>query len=134
MEDTIMKNRSIVTLAMLAGAALGAAGVHGLRAQAKPPIYQITEIDVSNLEAYTREYAPKAQAIIRANGGRNLAAGENVTRVEGDAPKRRVALTVWDSMEKFQAYRNSTEYKDLRATVGDKYAKFRTFTVEGIAQ
>jgi len=113
---------------------LGAAAVQTLHAQAKPPIYQITEIDVSNLDAYMKEYAPKAQAIVRANGGRNLAAGENVTRVEGDAPKRRVALTVWDSMEKFQAYRNSAEFKELRATVGDKYAKFRTFTVEGVAQ
>ena len=129
-----MKNRSAVVLAMLAGIALGAAGVHGLHAQAKPPIYQITEIDVSNLDAYVKEYVPKAQALIRANGGRTLAAGTNVTNVEGDAPKRRVALTSWDSMEKFQAYRNSAEFKDLRATVGDKYAKFRSFTVEGVAQ
>jgi uncharacterized protein (DUF1330 family) len=129
-----MKNRFAVVLAMLAGVALGAAGVHGLHAQAKPPIYQITEIDVSNLDAYVKEYVPKAQALIKANGGRTLAAGVNVTNVEGDAPKRRVALTAWDSMEKFQAYRNSAEFKDLRATVGDKYAKFRSFTVEGVAQ
>jgi len=121
-------------LVAIASAALGAAAVQTLHAQATPPIYQITEIDVSNLDAYTKEYAPKAQAIIRANGGRNLAAGENVTRVEGDAPKRRVALTVWDSMEKFHAYRNSAEFKELRANVGDKYAKFRTFTVEGVTQ
>ena len=128
-------NRHITLgLAMIASAALGAAAVETLHAQAKPPIYQITEIDVSNLDAYTKEYAPKAQALIRANGGRNLAAGQNVTRVEGDAPKTRVALTVWDSMEKFQAYRNSAEFKALRATVGDKYAKFRSFTVEGVTQ
>jgi len=129
-----MKRYITLGLAAIASAVLGAAAVQTLHAQAKPPIYQITEIDVSNLDAYMKEYAPKAQAIVRANGGRNLAAGENVTRVEGDAPKRRVALTVWDSMEKFQAYRNSAEFKELRATVGDKYAKFRTFTVEGVAQ
>jgi len=129
-----MKRYITLGLAAIAGAMLGAAAVQTLHAQAKPPIYQITEIDVSNLDAYMKEYAPRAQAIIRANGGRNLAAGENVTRVEGDVPKRRVALTVWDSMDKFQAYRNSAEFKELRATVGDKYAKFRTFTVEGVAQ
>jgi uncharacterized protein (DUF1330 family) len=121
-------------LAAIVSAALGAAAVETLYAQAKPPIYQITEIDVSNLDAYTKEYAPKAQALIKAGGGRLLAAGQSVTRVEGDAPKQRVALTVWDSMEKFQAYRNSAEFKDLRATVGDKYAKFRSFTVEGATQ
>jgi hypothetical protein len=37
-------------------------------------------------------------------------------------------------MEKFQAYRNSAEFKELRANIGDKYAKFRTFTVEGVTQ
>ena len=123
-----------IGLGMLASAALGGITVEQVHAQAKPPIYQITEIDVSNLDAYTKEYAPKAQALIRANGGRSLAAGQNVTRVEGDAPKQRVALTVWDSMEKFQAYRNSGEFKELRATIGDKYAKFRSFTVEGVTQ
>jgi uncharacterized protein (DUF1330 family) len=121
-------------LVMIAGAAIGAAAVQTLHAQAKPPIYQITEIEVSNLDAYSKEYAPKAQALIKASGGRSLAAGQNVTRVEGDAPKTRVALTAWDSMEKFQAYRNLTEFKELRATVGDKYAKFRSFTVEGVSQ
>ena len=129
-----MKTHYTVAMAMLAGFGLGAAANQGLHAQAKPPIYQITEIDVNNLDAYLKDYAPKAQAIIKANGGRNLAAGQNVTAVEGDAPKQRVALTAWDSMEKFQAYRNSAEFRNLRATTGDKLAKFRTFTVESVAQ
>jgi uncharacterized protein (DUF1330 family) len=133
-EEHTMSRHITLGLAMIAGAALGAAAVQTLHAQAKPPIYQITEIDVSNLDAYLREYAPKAQALIKASGGRSLAAGQNVTRVEGDAPKARVALTAWDSMEKFQAYRNLAEFKELRATIGDKYAKFRSFTVEGVAQ
>ena len=119
-------------LAAIAGAALGAAAVQTIHAQAKPPIYQITEIDVSNLDAYLREYAPKAQALIKAGGGVNLAASQNVTRVEGDAPKARVAVTRWASMEDLNAYRNKADFKELRATVGDKYAKFRTFTVEGV--
>jgi uncharacterized protein (DUF1330 family) len=121
-------------MAILAGAALGAAAVQGLHAQAKPPVYQITEIDVSNLDAYIKEYAPKAQALIKANGGRALAAGQNVTALEGEPPKRRVAVTAWDSIEKLQAYRSTAEFKELRATVGDKYAKFRSFVVEGAPQ
>jgi uncharacterized protein (DUF1330 family) len=129
-----MKRHITLGFAMIAGAALGAAAVQAIHAQAKPPIYQITEIEISNPDAYTKEYAPKAQALIKASGGRSLAAGQNVTRVEGDAPKTRVALTAWDSIEKFQAYRNLAEFKELRSTVGDKYAKFRSFTVEGVAQ
>jgi len=119
-------------LAAIAGAVLGAVAIQTLHAQAKPPIYQITEIDVSNLDAYVKEYAPKAQALIKAGGGVNLAASQNVTGVEGDAPKARVAVTRWASMEDLNAYRNKADFKELRTTIGDKYAKFRTFTVEGV--
>jgi uncharacterized protein (DUF1330 family) len=119
---------------MLAGFGLGAVTVQGLHAQAKPPIYQITEIDVSaaSVDAYSKDYAPRAQALIKANGGRPIAGSQNVTALEGDPPKRRVAITAWDNMEKLQAYRNTAEFKELRATVGDKLAKFRSFTVEGM--
>jgi uncharacterized protein (DUF1330 family) len=120
-------------LSMLAGAALGAGAIQGLHAQAKPPIYYVAEIDVTNLDAYTKEYVPKAQALIKSMGGRFLAAGQNVKAIEGQPPKARVAIQVWDSMEKIQAWRNSAEYKDLRK-IGDKYATFRSFTVEGLPQ
>ena len=128
-----MKTRSTVALAMLAGFGLGAVAVQGLHAQAKPPIYYIAEIDVTNIDAYTKEYAPIAQASIKAAGGRLLAAGQNVTSVEGAPPTKRVAIQVWESMEKIQAWRNSAELKELRK-VGDKYAKFRAYTVEGLPQ
>jgi uncharacterized protein (DUF1330 family) len=128
-----MKTRYTVTLAMLAGFGLGAVAVQGLHAQAKPPIYYIAEIDVSNIDAYTKEYSPIAQATIKAAGGRLLAAGQNVTSVEGAPPTKRVAIQSWDSLEKMQAWRNSAEYKKARE-IGDKYAKFRAFTVEGLPQ
>ena len=35
--------------------------------------------------------------------------------------------------EKVQAWRNSAEYKELRK-IGDKYATFRAFAVEGVPQ
>ena len=129
-----MKTRYTVTLAVLAGFGLGAVAVQGLHAQgAKPPIYFIAEVDVTNIDAYTKEYAPKAQALLKASGGRILAAGQKVTAIEGAPPKPRVAVQVWDSMEKIQAWRNSAEYKEHRK-VGDKYAKFRSFTIEGLPQ
>ncbi|MGH7865104.1 MAG: DUF1330 domain-containing protein [Candidatus Binataceae bacterium] len=70
---------------------------------------------------------------IKKAGGRLLAAGQKVTAIEGQPPKARVAVLVWDSMEKIQAWRNSAEYKEARK-IGDKYAKFRAFTVEGLPQ
>jgi uncharacterized protein (DUF1330 family) len=128
-----MKTHYTVALSMFAGAALGAAAIQGLHAQAKPPIYSVAEINVTNLDAYLKEYAPLAQAGIKAGGGRLLAAGQNVTSVEGQPPASRVAIQAWDSIEKLQAWRNSAAFKEARQ-IGDKYAKFRTFTVEGLPQ
>ena len=128
-----MKTRYTVAMAVIAGFGLGAAVVEGLHAQAKPPAYYIAEIEVTNLDAYTKEYAPKAQATIKAHGGRLLAAGQNVTAFEGAPPKQRVAVQQWDSMEKIKAWRESKEYKEARK-IGDKYAKFRAFAIEGLPQ
>lgn len=128
-----MKTRYIVTLAAVAGFGLGAFAVQALHAQSKPPVYYIAEVDVTEVDAYTKEYAPKAQALIKASGGRVLAAGQKVTAIEGTPPKPRVAVLLWDSMEAIRAWRDSAEYKELRK-IGDKYAKFRAFTVEGQPQ
>jgi uncharacterized protein (DUF1330 family) len=133
-----MKTYYTVALSVLAGAALGAVAIQGLRAQAKPPVYYIAEIDVTNPDAYAKEYAPQAQAIIRAAGGRFLAiggaaaTGAKVTAFDGEPPKRAV-VQVWDSMEQIQAWRAKPEYIELRK-VGEKYAKFRSFAVEGVQQ
>jgi uncharacterized protein (DUF1330 family) len=128
-----MKTKYAVPLAVLVGIGFGAIAVEGLHAQAKPPVYQITEIDVKKQEAYMKEYAPRARAVIKASGGRVLAAGGKVTVFEGAPPKARVVVTAWDSVEKIQAYRGSKEFKEVRK-IGDKYAKFRSYAVEGLPQ
>jgi hypothetical protein len=46
-------------------------------------------------------------------------------------PKPRVAITVRDSAEKFQSYRNSAAFKELLPT-RDRLAKSRSFTFEGL--
>jgi uncharacterized protein (DUF1330 family) len=123
-------NRHIgLGLAMVAGAALGAAAVQGLHAQAKPPIYYVTEIDAPNMDAYVKEYVPLAQKSIKDAGGRIVAAGP-AKSVEGEAPKARVAVQIWDSPEKLMAWRNSADYKKARE-IGNKIAKFRSFYIEG---
>ena len=128
-----MKTQYTVGLAVIVGIGLGAVAVEGLHAQAKPPIYFIAEIDVTNLDGYAKEYAPRAVASIKKAGGRLLAAGPKVTSFEGQPPKPRVAVHVWDSMEAIQAWRKSTDYKESRE-IGDKYATFRAFTIEGLPQ
>jgi uncharacterized protein (DUF1330 family) len=126
-----MKTRVSVALSMLAGIGLGAAGVAGIHAQARPPIYYVAEIEVTNLDGYLKDYVPRDQANIKAFGGRILAAGTKVATIEGDPPKSRVAVLAWDNIEKIQTWRDSAQAKEIRA-VGHKYAKFRAFTVEGL--
>lgn len=128
-----MKTRYTVALAMLAGFGLGAVAAQGLHAQAKSPVYQITEIEMLDATAYVRDYVPRAQAAIKGAGGRFLAAGGKVTGIEGDPPKARVAVIAWDSAEQAQAYRNSAAFKELMP-LRDKLAKFRAFLVEGQPQ
>ena len=128
-----MKTQYTVALAVVAGFGLGAVAVQGLHAQAKPPVYYIAEVDVTNPEAYAKEYAPRVQASVKAAGGRLLAAGGKITVIEGAPPKSRVAVQVWDSLDKIQAWRNSAEYKEARK-IGDKYAKFRAFAIEGLSK
>jgi uncharacterized protein (DUF1330 family) len=133
-----MNTNSKIALAVVTGAALGAAAMQGLHAQAKAPVYYIAEIDVSNPEAYAKEYAPKAQAIIKSHGGHFLAiggaaaTGGKVTTFDGEGPKRAV-VTRFDSMDKIEAWRNDPEYKELRKT-GQKYATFRSFAVDGLPE
>ena len=128
-----MKTHAALGLAMLAGLGLGAFASQGLHAQAEPPVYLIAEIDAPDLDAYLKEYAPQAQASLEAFGGRTLAAGQDVTAIEGAPPKRRVVVMVWDSLEQVQAWRNSPQYKEDRK-IGDKLATFRIFAVEGLPQ
>jgi uncharacterized protein (DUF1330 family) len=127
-----MKTHYTVALAMFAGVGLGAIAVHGLHAQGNPPVYSVAEIEITDQAAYST-YVPKAQASIKAAGAKFLAAGGKITAVDGEPPKSRVVIQQWDSLEKFQAYRNSAAFKDLQPT-REKVAKFRTFIVEGVPQ
>ena len=127
-----MKAHYTVAFAMLAGFSLGTVAVQGLHAQAKAPVYSVAEIDIADQAAYST-YVPKAQAAIKAAGGKILAAGGKVTTIEGESPKSRVVIQQWDSLEKFQAYRDSAAFKDL-IPIRAKVAKFRSFVVEGVPQ
>jgi len=71
--------------------------------------------------------------VIKAAGGKYLVAGGKITTIEGEPPKPRVVIQQWDSLEKYQAYRDSAAFKDLLPT-REKIAKFRTFIVEGVPQ
>jgi uncharacterized protein (DUF1330 family) len=127
-----MKNKYSVSLAIFAGIAIGAAAVHTLHAQVKPPVYVVSEIELTNADAYLKEYAPLARASITKSGGKFIAAGQ-MTSLEGPPQKSRITIIQYDSLESAQAARNAPDYKEARK-IGEKYAKFRAYAVDGVAQ
>jgi uncharacterized protein (DUF1330 family) len=120
-----------VIIALIPGITLGAAGVQALHAQAKLPVYHVSEIDVTNVEGYTKEFVPLARASIKKYGGHLLAGSTNFVAINGEPPKTRIAIAVWDSLDQLKAWYGSPEYAEA-LKIGDKYAKTRTFAVEGL--
>ena len=126
-----MNSKLQIMLAITAGVVIGAAGVQGLHAQAKPKAYLITENEVINPEAQ-KAYTPLVQAAQKAAGARVFnTGGGKIVAFAGDAPKR-VSITEWDSMEALVAYRTGKAWKDL-APQRDKALKIhRAYAVEAV--
>jgi uncharacterized protein (DUF1330 family) len=106
-----MKRHPGLGIAMLAGAAIGAAGVSVLHAQAKPAVYQVTLQEVSDAAALEEEFVPIARPTVRAHGGRALASSANPIPLEGPPPKFRVVINQWDSVEQVKACNASADYQ-----------------------
>jgi hypothetical protein len=68
--EEVMKYKYSVPVAIFAGIGIGAAAVQTLHAQAKPPVYVVREIDVTNVEAYIKEFVPLARAAFAKTGGK----------------------------------------------------------------
>jgi uncharacterized protein (DUF1330 family) len=117
-----------MALAMAASAGLGAAAIQGLHAQAKPPAYVITEVEVIN-EAAFKEFSPKVGKTVEASGGKFLTRGGQIIPLEGQAPKRFV-LSVFPSVEAAQAWRKSAAWNELTPE-REKAVKTRAFIAEG---
>jgi uncharacterized protein (DUF1330 family) len=122
---------STAALSMLAGVAIGSTAVLTLHAQAKPPAYVITEGDVTNVDAYIKEYVPLVRKAFLDGGAKYLATNGKVVTFAGEPPKR-IAILVFDNLDKAQAALTSAAFKNARA-IGEKYAQFRTFAAEGDA-
>ncbi len=128
-----MKTGIIVALSAAAGIAVGAAAVQTLHAQAKAPGFIIAEIDVSNPEAYAKEFLPIASKALAAGGVKFLVRGGKTMAIDGEPPKGRVIIGQYESLEKAHATYTSPAYREARK-IGDKYAKFRIYALEGVAQ
>ena len=125
-----MKTYLTVSIAMLAGIAVGGFAVQGLHAQAKAPVFQVTIQDASDLAALNKEFVPLARPTITANGGVLIASGEP-TMIEGAPIKGRVVINQWRDIDQLKKWHSSPEYRKARE-IGDKYAKWQMLVIDGI--
>jgi uncharacterized protein (DUF1330 family) len=129
-----MKTRHVIGFSMLAGVALGAIAVQGLNAQAKPPVYFVADIseatDAEGWKAITGRSTASAEALLKDFGGRYVSRTDNITALDGIAPKRLVIIR-FDSAEKANGWYNSPEQKKVNE-IRMKTTKSRSFIVEGM--
>jgi uncharacterized protein (DUF1330 family) len=125
-----MKANYKLALTLLTGAALGAAAIQGLHAQATPPTYAVVDISsVTDPEGF-KALGPKAGPANAAFGGKFIIRTENITASDGTAPKRFVVIA-FGSLEKAKAWTASAAQKEVDA-IRVKTTKSRVFYVEGM--
>jgi uncharacterized protein (DUF1330 family) len=130
-----METNFKLMLAALAGVVIGAASIATLSAQGvsptkAPPAYLIAEIEVTDPDGY-KTYQDGVSSVLAASGGRFVVRGGKTVALDG-APPNRIVVIAFDSIEKAQAFRNSTVYKEF-VPIRDKSSKFRLFAAEGVA-
>lgn len=125
-------NRAIYAASLLGAMIAGALGNHVLHAQAKAPAYVIGEIDIRDEAPFDKEYVPPAAKAVVDGGGKYIVRGGKSLSLYGEPPKR-IAIMAFESLEKAEATFKSAAYVDAKK-IGDKYAGFRIYAIEGLPQ
>jgi uncharacterized protein (DUF1330 family) len=118
-----------IALAVVSGAALGAAAMQGLHAQATPKAYSIGEVELLDTSGQA-DFLAKVRPMIAAAHGRSLRTlGGRVVSIEGSPPAH-AAIVEWDSLDDAVAFYKSQAWTDL-APQRDKIEKvIRRYVVE----
>ena len=102
-----MRSRLALTLAMLAGFALGAVAVQSVHAQRSGPgAYAIIDITEVTSPQGLNEALAKLPASVAAFGGKFVTRTENILGLDG-VPPLRFFIIAFDTMEKAQNWNNS---------------------------
>ena len=124
-----MNGKYKIALAVIAGAALGAAAMQGLHAQSKPKAYTIIENEMIDAAAQAA-LGPLNYAAQRAAGGRPLStAGGKIVAFVGTPPER-IGISEWDSLEQAVAFRNSAAWRNLAPMREKAVRTVRSYAVE----
>jgi uncharacterized protein (DUF1330 family) len=124
-------NKSLA-LALILGAAIGAAGVKALHAQGGvQPAYVIVEQDVTDRETF-QKFSKAYSAAVAPYNAHFLAAGGRKVSVFGSPPLGQVAIVAFPSMAEAQRFYASPAYLEIKPLRDRSVSeKSRTFIVEG---
>jgi uncharacterized protein (DUF1330 family) len=127
-----MNKRVAHVVTLLFAVAVGAAGSQILHAQTKTQAYVIGEIDIRDEATFDKEYVPPAAKAVIDGGAKYIVRGGRSVSLYGEPPKR-IAIMAFGSLEKAEAAFKSPAYISAKK-IGDKYANFRIYAVEGLPQ
>ena len=119
---------------VLAGLAIGAATVNGLRAQTAPGAYVVIDIsETMDVDAYINAVSAAEPKATISQGGRFIIRTNSAITLDGAAAPNRFVVIAFDSVEKAKEWNNSQAIRDVNA-VRMKATKSRAFVVEGLAK
>jgi uncharacterized protein (DUF1330 family) len=130
-----MKTKNPALVAVLASVAISALGTTASRAHepsaTQRPAFYISEFEVTDPEGI-KPYSARVDSTFEPFGGRYVVRGGQIAPLEGEAPKGRIVMIAFPSMERAQAWYNSPAYREIMP-IRHKAAKSRVFIVEGAA-
>jgi uncharacterized protein (DUF1330 family) len=83
----------------------------------------ISEIEVTNAEAYAKEYVPLANKALADGGQKRLASGGKTIAIAGAAPASRIVVSMFESLDKAKVAYTSPAYLEARK-ISDQYGRF----------
>jgi uncharacterized protein (DUF1330 family) len=125
-----MKTSYVVAISLIAGAALGAAAIQGLHAQAKLKAYSVGEIEVTDASAQPGYLPAVRDAIEKAHGRTLRTLNGRVVSIEGGPPPKNVAIIEWDSLDDAVAFYKSKAWTDLAPQRDKSQKAIRRYAVE----
>ena len=100
--------------------------------RSKPPAFVVSEIAVRDQKGYDENFLKATQKDIASHGGKYLAGGlDKTVSLVGNPPPNRVVILQFPNMDAVKAWRDEGAM-DMENTVGNKYAAFRIYAVDGV--
>jgi len=127
-----MKLQFKTAFAILAGAGLGIATVHGLHAgqNKTPSAFVISNIEVTDQAKY-QKYAEASAAALGAYHAKILVRGGKTVVFDGRAPQRIIVIE-FPSMAEAQHWRSSPEFEKLKPLQQQSSNYIESFAIEGV--